>query len=666
MKRLLLSILFLSISFTISAQKMNIDSLWFEINKTHIDTSKVNLFELIAKDTYYKDIDAFNFLVDSMFYYSKKAKSEFHLANSYSSRGRYFVRLGKLDSTKFHYYNALKIYKKINKKSDLAIIYGNIGSLFLEINDKDSTEFYLNKAIEINSNINDDTGLFFNYYNLGVLQSRHNDSDKSTKSIIKALEYAEKTKNNQYIAYCHSMLGVLYMELEIYDKAKEYLDKSIMSFKILENFSGIGTQYTNLGVIASKHEKNYVKAIRYHKKALVNHTKVSDNRFITTDFSNIGNNFLALKKLDSARYYLNKGLHLSDSINFTEEKGRILRILGEIAFEEDSLKIAKSYLLQSLALTKENNFLIDYTEGQLVFSRILAKEGHYKEAYNNLINGSQIKDSINATEKLEKLALIETKYQTEKKEKENLQLKQEKTEQAKLLAEESKRKWQLGGGLIAAMIALGIFTFYYRRNQKQKEVIENLQKELHHRIKNNLSVIDAFIDVIKDDFDDEIFTAKLTELQMRIDSINEVHLQLYNNKDVTNLNIKKYIDTLAENVSSSFNNSNISVNKKVKENVKLDADKTFPVGLIINEFLTNSYKYAFGESSGEINIEMKDLGQIYSLNLSDNGKGLPDEFDISKTDSFGLRLMNLLTKQLNGSLQITNNNGMQLAITFPK
>ena len=88
--------------------------------------------------------------------------------------------------------------------------------------------------------------------------------------------------------------------------------------------------------------------------------------------------------------------------------------------------------------------------------------------------------------------------------------------------------------------------------------------------------------------------------------------------------------------------------------------------MIVNEFLTNSYKYAFDNSDGEIKIGMKENKQHYELSLSDNGKGLPKDFDIKKIDSFGMRIMKLLAKQLNGTFNLSNSNGVTLQIKFPK
>ena len=292
---------------------------------------------------------------------------------------------------------------------------------------------------------------------------------------------------------------------------------------------------------------------------------------------------------------------------------------------------------------------------------------NYKEALFYHEKLKHLNDSILKAQRDSKVAEVETRYQTEKKEKENLKLKAEKAQQELLLAKESKQNTYLSAGILIAITGLGIFAFYYRRNKRQKDLIEHLQKDLHHRIKNNLAVIDALIEDIKDEFDDTNIHAKLNELQNRINSINEIHRQLYFNKDITHLNLKTYLDKISHSIQESFGKNDVTIDNKVPESFKLEVNTSFPIGLIVNEFLTNSFKYAFdGQSNGKITIDLIEKGRNYVLKLSDNGKGLPPDLDIENLDSFGLSIMQLLAKQLKGIFRIQSKNGVQIEIEFPK
>jgi two-component sensor histidine kinase/tetratricopeptide (TPR) repeat protein len=266
-----------------------------------------------------------------------------------------------------------------------------------------------------------------------------------------------------------------------------------------------------------------------------------------------------------------------------------------------------------------------------------------------------------------------TKYQTEKKDKENLALKQQNAEQALLTEKERTQKWAIGGGLAVSLAGLGIFFIAFNKNkkqkrkiEKQKNEIEKLQRELHHRLKNNLAFIDFFITLAKGKFPDPAYRQKLDELQNRINSMFEVHKQLFKKDDITSVNAKTYISALVENVKKAYASENIHIHENIKD-TNLNAAISFPIGLIVNEFVTNSFKYAFSETEkGIISVELNEDAEKYQLKLSDNGKGLPHDFDINILNSFGLETIKLLAEEYKGSFKLDGTNGTRMDITFPK
>lgn len=407
------------------------------------------------------------------------------------------------------------------------------------------------------------------------------------------------------------------------------------------------------------YRSNYSNALKYYEKALSykitdnsNHLlMVYSNKELSKGFLGDQNAIIKIQNIAKQRQQSNDVLgayasyiHLT-KLNLKENKNK-----QALSAASEAYKIALE--IKSLEAQKESlGFLIELEN---------YNSNNYSKKYKN------VTDSIISTKTRIKTSFDKTKFQTEIKEKENLKLKAEKAEQAQLLAIESKRKWQLGGLLAAAITGLGVFGFYYRRNKKQKDLIESLQKELHHRVKNNLSIIDTFIEVAKEEFEDPRFSNKLSELQNRIDSINAVHQQLYIKEDITNLNLKNYIDQLATNVAGSFTDHHITVENKLQAHITIPADQSFSIGLIVNEFLTNSFKYAFDDKKGKVYIAMNEEKNGYLLTLSDNGKGLPENFDIEKTDSFGLRIIKLLTQQLNATFDLKSDRGVQLHIEIPK
>jgi two-component sensor histidine kinase len=145
-----------------------------------------------------------------------------------------------------------------------------------------------------------------------------------------------------------------------------------------------------------------------------------------------------------------------------------------------------------------------------------------------------------------------------------------------------------------------------------------------------------------------------------------LHTQLHQSNDITNVIIKPYVQALTKNVKQSFTSPNVSIQTKINDALILNPNKSFPLGLMINEFLTNSFKYAFDENGGNISITVTEHKSDVELQLCDTGKGLPKDFDVNTTESFGLRFVKLLSQQLDGTFELKGDDGVQLLIRFPK
>jgi len=203
------------------------------------------------------------------------------------------------------------------------------------------------------------------------------------------------------------------------------------------------------------------------------------------------------------------------------------------------------------------------------------------------------------------------------------------------------------------------------RSLQEKEM---LLKEIHHRVKNNMQIVSSLLDhqtrYIKDKNVIDIFT----ESQNRIASMALVHEKLYQSKDLARIDLYDYINDLVANLFQSYmdNSSKITLNMNI-ENIQLDIDLAIPCGLIINELVTNSLKYAFPEGrTGEIIIAFRKIEEnMFELAIGDNGIGLPPDLDFRKTNSLGLHLVTILAEnQLHGEIILNRNAGMEFQIKF--
>ena len=199
---------------------------------------------------------------------------------------------------------------------------------------------------------------------------------------------------------------------------------------------------------------------------------------------------------------------------------------------------------------------------------------------------------------------------------------------------------------------------------KSKEI---LLKEIHHRVKNNLSLTINFIKLQKFRIQDLSTKEALSNIENRIYTMALLHTKLYESQSLDSINFKNYINQLVQDIKETFeNNDEIQISTQIDE-ILLDIDYAMPCGLIINEALINCFKYAFKNKKGAINLSFKSIENSFILEIKDNGIGLKKDFNLKNLDSLGLNLINsIATIQLSGILKIKQTKGTHLIIEFPK
>ncbi len=198
---------------------------------------------------------------------------------------------------------------------------------------------------------------------------------------------------------------------------------------------------------------------------------------------------------------------------------------------------------------------------------------------------------------------------------------------------------------------------------KQKEI---LLKEVHHRVKNNMQVISSILNLQSAYVKDVNTLQILKESQNRIKSMAFIHESLYTNDDFSRIDFSEYITNLVRNLFRTYDvfDDNISLDLKI-DKIYLDLDAAIPCGLIVNELISNSLKYAFDVNSvGIIKIMLTLENDLVVLSIGDNGKGIPKDLDIEKTETLGLQLISSLVEQLEGEIILDRDNGTNFIIKF--
>ncbi|MET0466286.1 MAG: histidine kinase dimerization/phosphoacceptor domain -containing protein [Chitinophagaceae bacterium] len=271
-------------------------------------------------------------------------------------------------------------------------------------------------------------------------------------------------------------------------------------------------------------------------------------------------------------------------------------------------------------------------------------------------------------------------YNTQEKEKEIASLNESSAlKDANLKQANRLRNLTLGG--IAAMIIIAILLYRQnklrkrnnalisQKNEQLQELLEDrewLLKEIHHRVKNNLQIVTSLLSSQAVYINNEAAHAAIQDSKRRVFAMSLIHQKLYQSNNIATISMPGYVNELIMHVQTSLGSGNrVAIEQDIAA-LNLDVSQAIPLGLIINECVVNSIKYAFPDNArGLVMISLQKKGADHlSLTIADNGIGLPLDFDISEQNSLGMELVRGLAKQLKGQLNIESENGLHIKIRF--
>ena len=346
--------------------------------------------------------------------------------------------------------------------------------------------------------------------------------------------------------------------------------------------------------------------------------------------------------------------------------------------------VLKSSIAQSLSRGSEN-----YLE-HMLFSIDSAK-GNLKSALAHLSKYQRENDSLYDQHTNRRLEELRVRYETEKKDK-DLQLLTNKN-QLQMVSINKER--QIRNIIIAAsLVFLSLFYLGYRLKQRsniklqkqqgeintqnnqlqillgeQKKLVEEkewLVKEIHHRVKNNLQIIISLLNAQSEFLESPTALNAIQESRERMQAIALIHQKLYQPDHGTLINMASYIQDMTHNLQSSFTQANRIHFSLHAEPIELDVSQAVPLGLILNEAITNSIKYAFPKpATGTINIHLQRKDDCYiALSIADNGIGFPTGFEVNEQESLGIQLIKLFSEQLEGELKFRSGKGVEISLLF--
>ncbi len=386
---------------------------------------------------------------------------------------------------------------------------------------------------------------------------------------------------------------------------------------------------------------------------------------------NIGKSYVLLDQCEDAKPYLERSIETIKENNLGRYSQDLIEntlSLADCELQLGNFDTAKAYLdsemsqLQPAYQIKRNRLLASY------YGRT---EDYRNEAFF-LKKNIRIQDSINIHESsIKKQQLVAVVAQ------EDLDNSRRMIDQQKLEMERARSELQAQDEKINLVFISLIFTLlgfaglvyaYLKsiKNQRliaeQKHIIENslvekdsLLKEIHHRVKNNLQMVSSLLSLQTKNTRNKAAIEALEEGKSRVKAMALIHQKLYQNEDLSVIEMQGYIESLVNSVQSVFKKGGHNININIDaEGVELDIDRAIPFGLILNELVSNSFKYAFPEDheNPKIYIHLRKNGQQGFFEYSDNGIGLPEDTDERANSSMGIRLINRLVNQLQSKLNV--------------
>lgn len=472
--------------------------------------------------------------------------------------------------------------------------------------------------------------------------------------------------------------GAIFFQLGNLDMAEQiFLKAEQLAEEIHANSTALYI-WTNLGSVYNlKNQPD--KAIYYYTRVL-DSAAVTQNVYLEMSAaSNLGSLYWSMSKFDDAIKLENRALLLNDALGDQETRISILDNLASAWASKKNYSKANEYIDEAIDLiNKTHSSNTDQT--YKIKAQIKFAEGNSKEAYQWLEKHEHIKDSVsNASNQalISELQIEHNEYKNEQTIKNLSTEKMIKDSELKISKANTKIFIIISAAvliiLIVSIIALIKYAAQKRLLKKQNELIQEslrekevLLQEVHHRVKNNLQMIYSILNLQSKDLSGDAAEV-LSESRDRVKSISLIHEKLYKTEDLLQIDVGILLQEIAENVKKT---SQFASNTQITtqcDNIKPEMDTLIALGIMVNELVTNCFKYACkSESQNQVNIQLKQSSNQVILKVSDNGLGFPANFDMNNPTSFGYKMLKTLCKKLKGEIICNNNNGADVTIVLGK
>lgn len=529
--------------------------------------------------------------------------------------------------------------------------------------------------------------IYYVYDLLAVTNRYKGDLGKGISYGLKAIESMEANQDFSPATTFYSRLANMYRELGKTEKSVEWYWKVFRNREYTEPVNQY--MFRDAGFLARelvklKKEKEalaFMQGICAKNKPHGLHAQASL-------LSSLAFCYQALRQDQRAEMYYRELLKLESSLDKDNEVTTDIHYqIGQYFMNRRQYGKAVIFLSKALNASEGINSLSDTKEIYMMLYKSDSALGNYRAAMEYLMKYKILNDSIFNETKSMQIEELQIQYEMAKRKKDIALLNSQNKQAHKI-----KNITLAGAALL--LIIIGLLFNRYRIKQKSNQKLRTHQKELdqkniflealnaeqdkllqekewligevHHRVKNNLQMVTSLLNSQSSYLKDEAAVRAIKDSLLRMQAMSLIHQKLYEHQNTTTIAMSEYINDLLVNLRENFDTgSQIAFEIQIQP-LFLDVSQALPLGLIINESIVNTIKYAFLDAKeGIVSITlMRDGADHLLLEISDNGTGLPAGLDLVQHNSLGLDLMKGLAKQIKGSFSIENNNGVRITVRF--
>jgi two-component system, sensor histidine kinase PdtaS len=620
--------------------------------------TRIFIVETINKSTdlSYQNKDSAVFLATMALVMAQKVDSPYLVFHAYRALGSIYEDNNALQEAKKTYALAMALAdsrlqtdEQLTIYTDWAIIHKKLGQYLTA---RDYHLRVVRKAEKL--------GLWElaedNYHGLGTLYTMLGDFDQSVNYYLESIKTAEKWGNQKGIVFSQQNISTTYLKAKNYDMALQNIEKTHQSALKLGDslrLANVLRVYGNIRTALG----DYPEALEKHEAAKAIFENLGNLECLAESYLSIGDIYFQLKNYAKAEEYFSECKKQTAYLpnyahaEFFNKSGKLYQAQNKIPLAIDAFQ-------ESLNLTDSLGFIEIARENHLALATIFSEKKQTDLAFNHLKIADKLSESLFQENKQKSLSEAQFKFDIEKRDIQ-IDAQQQQLSQSNLI------RWILVSGLLALAVLLYFTWRQMRAKQHGNKRNELIIKELHHRVKNNMQTIASMMRLQARQAQDPLVSAILLENKARLETFSMLHQQLYVADNIGTLNLQPFIQDIIEKIrySNGLDDKQLQTHIRL-ENTNLDVEIALSVGLILNELLTNSLKYAYPSlnKSKPLKITIDILNDRF--HYADNGECLPTDFDFKNNAGFGIQFIASFAHQIKGKYKFFVDKGVHFDLIF--